>query len=91
MSEGRASELTVQVQRFIAESVIDEEPAWLGSGRSVDERLRLRLRLQRKAAERGLLAPHLPPRWGGLGLGVWSGVAPRAHQRLDKRPTWLAN
>jgi acyl-CoA dehydrogenase len=67
VSESRAADLTVRVRRFIAGNVIGEKPAWLGSGSAVDERVRSRL--QRKATKAGLLAPHLPPRWGGLGLG----------------------
>jgi acyl-CoA dehydrogenase len=58
--------LRVRVGEFVRDEVIPAELELLASGRSPTEDLRRRL--QKAAAEAGLLSPTGPKRWGGLGL-----------------------
>ncbi|WP_433496617.1 acyl-CoA dehydrogenase family protein [Sphaerimonospora sp. CA-214678] len=58
--------LRVRVRDFVRDEVIPAEPELLSSGEIPSEELRRRL--QRAAAEAGLLSPTAPQRWGGLGL-----------------------
>jgi acyl-CoA dehydrogenase len=60
-------EITAAVGNLVEKHVIPLESSWLASGLPVSEGLRREL--QTEVRLRGLLAPHVAPRWGGLGLG----------------------
>lgn len=60
--------LVDQVRQFIADVVIPEEVSRKGSLHGASDEYRRDL--QRAAAARGLLAPHVSTRWGGLGLDM---------------------
>lgn len=62
------TDLTERVESYIAEVVIPHEVERNGVLHDADDDFR-RL-LQRGAADRGLLSPHVPEKWGGLGLNM---------------------
>lgn len=64
--DAAVEDLRVRVRDFVRDVAIPAEQELLSSGRSPSEELRRRL--QRAAAEAGLLSPTAPRRWGGLGL-----------------------
>jgi acyl-CoA dehydrogenase len=68
MKERTASsdELADLVRAFVQQQILPIEQRWLESGDAVDEALRTEL--QHLARQAGLLAPQVPPEWGGLGL-----------------------
>ena len=61
------AELRDRVSAFVREVVIPAE-AELGLGAPSED---LRSRLQRRAADAGVFAPHVPEEYGGLGLGMF--------------------
>jgi acyl-CoA dehydrogenase len=61
-------ELRDRVRAFVRDVVVPAELELAASGNGPTDALRRRL--QKAAAEGGLLAPTAPERWGGLGLSV---------------------
>ncbi|MFC0527085.1 acyl-CoA dehydrogenase family protein [Phytohabitans kaempferiae] len=59
--------LRSRVRDFVRDEVAPREARIFADGGPDDE---VRLDLQARAREAGLLSPHLPTRWGGLGLDV---------------------
>ncbi len=64
----RAAEVATQVAEFVRDVVIPEEQACDGVVHDGPEPLRRRL--QQAARDAGVFAPHVTPRWGGLGLDL---------------------
>ncbi|RJN32487.1 acyl-CoA dehydrogenase family protein [Nesterenkonia natronophila] len=59
------ADIRTRVERFIDDIVIPQEPA---PGQTLDLATRDQLRVA--AQEAGIFAPHVPQRWGGLGLPI---------------------
>lgn len=62
------AELCSRVARFVRDVALPAEQEQLASGHGPDDVLRQRL--QKTAADAGLLAPCAPAKWGGLGLDM---------------------
>jgi acyl-CoA dehydrogenase len=66
--EPRVAEIAVRLSSFIRNVVIPIEEAESSSLHGAPETLRLEL--QEAARQAGVFAPHVPKRWGGLGLDM---------------------
>lgn len=65
LSPSALDELVERVEQFIHDVVIPREPA---PGESLSETVRAELQAAARSA--GVFAPHVPQRWGGLGLPI---------------------